>query len=235
MPLADNYSPPNMSGPHPLTELFQALRAASLQASTTIKTIVSFRKQADLLGSLYAQFAPGMAHPGQRDFLRKVDSILTDDAGDFDYSFLAKDLVDYLGSRNVLFLFFEDGLGQNIDKIGHFIDFDFGIEPAPEEKKRFAGGAWSSDEMHMPLTKNGVVGSFRRFFDRKLSAGGPAKRNLMRWAANVDALVLQHTKPKQVLIRVPEELDNRIKLRFSTSNKDLETLVHRDLGELGYY
>lgn len=57
----------------------------------------------------------------------------------------------------------------------------------------------------------------------------------MRWAANVDALVLQHTKPKQVLIRVPEELDNRIKLRFSTSNKDLETLVHRDLGELGYY
>lgn len=140
MPLADNYSPPNMSGPHPLTELFQALRAASLRASTTIKTTVSFRKQADLLRSLYAQFAPGMAHPGQRDFLRKVDSILTDDAGDFDYSFLAKDLVDYLGSRNVLFLFFEDGLGQNIDKIGHFIDFDFGIEPAPEEKKVCWGG-----------------------------------------------------------------------------------------------
>lgn len=235
MPFADDYVVPDSAGPHPLTGLFHELRSASLRADTKVKIIVSFRNQSDLFGSLYAQLASSMAYPGQRDFLRKVDTILSRDSGDFDYSSLAQNLVDSLGEKNVLFLFFEDGLEVNIDEIGRFVGFDFGHEPARREQWRFGAGSWSSDRMLVPLTKTGLAGSFRRFLDQRLPDSGLTKTNLQRVAHSVDRLALRRAHLKKVSIRVPQQVDKRIKDRFSASNRKLETLVHRDLGELGYF
>lgn len=237
MPFADGYVNPDFSGGHPLVQRRYASRTTPSK-SEKLKIIVTFRKQADLYGSLYAQLASQMVTPSQEDFERKARATLRDQPNEFDYYLLANDLLNRFGAENVLFLFFEDGLYENINKIGSFLNFDFRHGQAiPQEKRRFQSDSWLADNVVISPTRFGHLGMARAFLEESLPNGGVLKRALKRLAHGADQLAITPAKPKslQLAIEVPNILSQQIASRFAESNKALARLSSRDLSSLGYY
>jgi hypothetical protein len=238
-PLLDHYGRVERVRPHPILPLLRSIRVAG-QASIELRVIVSFRKQSDFVGSLYAQLETQLLEPSQDDFETKLRLLLKGNDPFFDWPLLVRELQEELDPHGLLVLFFEDGVHHNVRRLSEFVGWDFNPTAAlrePKNVKRTSASSWRgrgqstvercvarSKRYYFGLNRRGALSGIRR----------PALWLLRRLASVANLFQRRGATTIGSSIEVDTALAVEIRNHFAASNRRLGDLVNRDLSDLGY-
>ncbi|MDN3517870.1 hypothetical protein QWY84_09625 [Aquisalimonas lutea] len=204
-----------------------------------VRVIFTVRNQPEWLASLYAQLSDRIVRPSQKDFERRVYSLIDTDDPYIQWSHWHAGLVEALGSDNVCTLLTEEIDSPHFwKKLGTFVDPgttnpDLHKNPDIEENKRneSPGVAWRIRPPHIrrmvmnnwPDNRfNGLRLSTLRFMDKTESLYKPVTRLLFFPVRGRNFLLTD---------RVRQDILRHVRL----SNQRLAEQLGRDLESLGYY
>lgn len=236
IPLEDGYfRASRRSRPHPVIQFLESAQHAIGQESQ-VKVILTLRNQASFLASLYAQSAPVMSNPSQRDFEKKVRRMIADNDPFLDFYSLVEELQNILGESNLLVLFFEDGLETNIPRMLSFIYGEnapsIELDYIPHENTRAGANRtwsshWKSDYLDdflkrviSLLPRNVVLKKFFRVlrdWSRAASLDGPSNKS--------------RTRLRKLVVTLPIGLEEEIRTHFAKKNHALFSRLEREPSE----
>ena len=162
-PMNDTYRTAHRSGEHPITQFLSHLHR-HLPPGWRLRIIMTVRAQGPLLASLYSQLEGDMQAPGQIDFERKVRRFLDEGDSFLDYASLLLALQSIVTPSDILVLVHEDGLPENIRRIGRFLTTevdDSALPSAPKNAKSVGVQEWQAVR-RAPLVYAGRFGTARR-------------------------------------------------------------------------
>lgn len=207
------------SGPHPINE-FLSMILERLPESSELRAILTLRNQADFLGSLSAQM-------GKPDPAFVEHALMTKDPF-LDFFRNVKDLEETLGRKNLLLLFYEDGVEYNSWKIAEFIGAESQKlsyqETSRLNVKRVGESVWKT----APEEPRIVTVTIRKMSEIRFwrTLKGPLEK-VEPW---VRKLIPKQTR----IVSISPEQRQAIKSHFKNDNDQLSKLSGRNLSEMGY-
>jgi hypothetical protein len=238
-PVMDDWQRFHRARPHPLQEFIDEVRKAG-SGELRVRIIVAIRNQSQFLASLYAQLEGHMARPGQEDFESKVRGLIRQNDPFCDWASFIEELVILVGRDNLLLLLHEDGVEQNVARMGSFLGTAIdtsGIEQWRENVKAQSSQQWKGVRRETPVTQRGCLGATRR----RIRGNWPTQwadpvvlkrvvRRFDRWASKAFPPRIEGG----LIISLSDELASEIRKHYKPSNKQLCAHVGRDLAQLGY-
>jgi hypothetical protein len=234
-PLTDGWADLTRTRPHPMIEFLDAIQLNKV-SDVRLRAIITIRRQADFLGSRYAQRTSSMRKPSQADFETKVADLLASGDPFCDWAALVEELQQVIEAENLLVLIHEDGLAHNVERLAAFLSVRFdsaGMQDWRENVKRDGHQAWKG-----PISEHGSWGTFLRVaserWPRSFRQGSRILKAVATKIGPSGARCLKRYASKEVRIVLSEELAADILRHYFASNVRLGALLDRDLSKVGY-
>lgn len=209
------------SPPHPINEFLSTI-ISQLPEGGELRAILTIRNQTDYLGSLFA-------HTTENERLDPAflkHALETKDPS-LMFSQIVKGLHETLGRKNLLLLFYEDGLEVNSKKIMKFIGAR-GQKSSFQEvsrlnARRVEGGVWSA-------SKEPEIVSLTVRKLNKNRFGRVLLRVVKKVAPRVKELIPKQTR----IVSISPEQRKSIQSHFKYDNDQLSSMSGRNLSQMGY-
>lgn len=220
----------------------------SLLDGNSIKIIIVFRKQAEMLASGYAQNSATRYKSSQKDFEKWVEKKLKQkNKFKLDWGQWAKSLVDTFGRENVCILLLEEM--NKIDFWKNLVSFIDAREINADElhknnsrnkknRRKIDENTWGVKPFDLEKKAKVDIHKIKYFM-----SGVGLQGALMEKIADkliqlrIRYLKLMGYKDKQVIdteIRLNSEIESKIRDSFKDSNSMLSQILERDISRLGY-
>lgn len=208
-------------GPHPIRHFLEQL-AACLPDHWSLRVVLTLRRQTTMLASQYAQESGGMRAASQLDLETKVERIVREVDGYYNYAGLVQSLQAVVKPQHLAVVFIEDGIASIVSAVREFVPsiparFQADVEGQPRENVRATESGWPL----RPRRLGASVPRSARMLQRILPAG--VRTAVRRSLSRVDAWREEGAVTDRITLS--EDLRTMIQTAYRDSNRTLESLL----------
>jgi hypothetical protein len=220
--------PPRRS-PHPLIAFLRGHVLPAWESVGAVRTLVTLRNQSDWLASLYAQVSDRIIRASQEDFEARVARLVAGRDAYLDYAALIEDL-DHLVGRDASHVLLLEDMGTDVywqqlgAALGTALHEAGELQTATNVRRE--DGVW----MLRPFNSHGI----KDVLMARSASPGRQRSWTLRGLGHPVQLVRTAMRTRDASINVTDELRQRVRDGYASSNLRLGHRLGRDLSDLGY-